>query len=139
MSEYGEMLVKEARQYGANIAILTDFDDSGLLLGCKLVGVRRFGIDIDTINEINEILDSKLVKRLIKNGRIDESKTDKINIALLQEDYKRDEKNHSQVDDDKQNHWKTLELLSKGKYKDKDDKKEHYIEALRYQDNIFSN
>jgi hypothetical protein len=99
MSEYGSMLVRTAKKYGANVAILTDFDDSGVLLGYQLEGVIRFGIDIDTIKEINEIL-SELNSEF------------RISIDL-------------QEKKGAQNHWRQLKDLSEGWYKDKDDR-QHY-------------
>jgi hypothetical protein len=59
MVEYGEMLAQGGKKSGANVAVLTDFDSSGVALGFKLDGVTRIGVDFDTINEINEILKSE--------------------------------------------------------------------------------
>lgn len=115
MSEYGAMLVQTAKQNGANVAILTDFDDSGVLLGYQLEGVVRFGVDPDTINEINGILKQQ------------EKGKDNISISLLEEKYKRSAKNPKETDDKKQNHWKVLKELVDGWYKDEDDKQHHRI------------
>lgn len=107
------MLVQIAKQNGANVAILTDFDDSGVLLGYQLEDVVRFGIDPDTINEINDILEQQ------------EKGKGNISISLLEEQYKRSVKNPRETDDKKQNHWKVLKDLVDGWYKDDGDK-QHY-------------
>ncbi|MGI0034005.1 MAG: hypothetical protein ACRD97_12150 [Nitrososphaeraceae archaeon] len=62
--EYGEMLAQESKKYGANVAVLTDFDSSGISLGFKLEGITRIGVDFDTINEINELLESESKPRI---------------------------------------------------------------------------
>ena len=113
MSEYGEMLIQTAKQNGANFAILTDFDNSGVLLGYQLEGIVRFGIDPDTINEINAILK--------------EQDKETVSIPLLEEKYKRSDKNPKETDDKKQNHWKVLKNLVEGWYKDEDDKQHYQI------------
>jgi hypothetical protein len=115
MSEYGAMLVQIAKQNGANVAILTDFDDSGVLLGYQLEGVVRFGIDPHTIDEINIILEKQ------------ENEKGNISISLLEEEYKRSAKNPRETDDKKQNHWKVLKDLVDGWYKDDDDKQHNRI------------
>jgi hypothetical protein len=124
MSEYGGMLVKIAKQHGANIAILTDFDDSGVLLGYQLNGIVRFGIDPETVNEINNIL--------LERGK------GNISISLLEEEYKHSKENPREIDDEKQNHWKVLKDLADGWYKDKNDKQHYSIKGDSHMENYFN-
>jgi hypothetical protein len=56
MAEYGQMLADNVE---ANVAVLTDFDSSGINLGFDLDRAYRIGIDFDTISEINQILESE--------------------------------------------------------------------------------
>jgi hypothetical protein len=121
MSEYGGMLVEIAKEHGANVAILTDFDDSGVLLGYQLKGVVRFGIDPEAINEINNIL--------LQHGK------GNISISLLEEEYKRSTGNSGKIADEKQNHWKVLKDLVDGWYKDKDDKQHYSIKGDSHMEN----
>ncbi|HJR84195.1 MAG TPA: hypothetical protein VJ772_02380 [Nitrososphaeraceae archaeon] len=53
VSEYGVMLAQEAKKQGVNLAILTDFDASGILLAHKINGAIRLGIDLGVIDEFN--------------------------------------------------------------------------------------
>ena len=41
-------------KYIGQLGVLTDFDSSGVEIGLKIPGATRLGIDIDTIDEINE-------------------------------------------------------------------------------------
>ena len=41
-------------KYIGHLGVLTDFDSSGVEIGLKIPGATRLGIDIDTIDEINE-------------------------------------------------------------------------------------
>jgi hypothetical protein len=50
LTEYATMLSSLSKENGCNVAILTDFDVSGLLLARKVPGVYRIGIDFDTLN-----------------------------------------------------------------------------------------
>lgn len=126
MSEYGHMLVQIAKQHGANVAILTDFDDSGVLLGYQLKGIVRFGIDPDTINEINNIILEQ------KQGE------GNISISLLEEEYKRSKGSPGEIDDEKRNHWKVLKDLADGWYKDKDDKQHYSIKGDSHMENYYN-
>lgn len=129
MSEYGQMLVQVAKHHGANVAILTDFDDSGVLLGYQLKGTVRFGIDPDTINEINNI---------ISEQKQSEINSINISISLLEEEYKRSKENPREIDDEKQNHWKQLKDLADGWYKDKDDKQHYSIKGDSHMENYYN-
>jgi hypothetical protein len=42
-------------RYIGNLAVLTDCDSSGVGIGLKIPGAIRLGIDINTINEINQV------------------------------------------------------------------------------------
>ena len=50
LTEYASMLSNLSKENGCNVAILTDFDVSGLLLARKVPGVFRIGIDFDTLD-----------------------------------------------------------------------------------------
>jgi hypothetical protein len=43
------------RPYRGNLGNLTDCDSSGIVIGMKVKGARRLGIDLDTIDEINQV------------------------------------------------------------------------------------
>lgn len=49
LTEYATMLSNLSKKNGCNVAILTDFDVSGLLLARKVPGVYRIGIDFNTL------------------------------------------------------------------------------------------
>jgi hypothetical protein len=49
LTEYATMLSSLSKQQGCNVAILTDFDVSGLLLARKVPDIYRIGIDFDTL------------------------------------------------------------------------------------------
>jgi hypothetical protein len=44
-----------SRPYRANTGNLTDCDSSGIVIGMKLKGATRLGVDLDTIDEINQV------------------------------------------------------------------------------------
>jgi 5S rRNA maturation endonuclease (ribonuclease M5) len=50
LTEYASMLSNLSKKNGCNVAILTDFDVSGLLLARKVSEVYRIGIDFNTLN-----------------------------------------------------------------------------------------
>ena len=50
LTEYASMLSNLSKENGCNVAILTDFDVSGLLLARKVPGVFRIGIDFATLD-----------------------------------------------------------------------------------------
>ena len=52
LTEYAEVLSKKSVKEGCNIAILTDFDVSGLILATKVPGAYRIGIDFETLNDL---------------------------------------------------------------------------------------
>jgi hypothetical protein len=52
LTEYAEVLSKKSDKEGCNIAILTDFDVSGLILATKVPGAYRIGIDFETLNDL---------------------------------------------------------------------------------------
>ena len=43
------------RPYRGNLGNLTDCDSSGIVIGMKVKGATRMGIDLDTIDEINQV------------------------------------------------------------------------------------
>ena len=43
------------RPYRGNLGNLTDCDSSGIVIGMKVKGATRLGIDLDTIDEINQV------------------------------------------------------------------------------------
>lgn len=47
------MLAQLAKENGANVAMLTDFDASGIGLAFELKDITRLGIDLTTIDELN--------------------------------------------------------------------------------------
>ena len=53
LTEYASILSEQASQNGCNIAILTDFDASGLLIANNIPSVYRIGIDFDTLDYFN--------------------------------------------------------------------------------------
>ncbi len=50
LTEYASILSEQSHKNGCNIAILTDFDASGLLIANGIPNVYRIGIDFDTLN-----------------------------------------------------------------------------------------
>jgi Protein of unknown function C-terminus (DUF2399) len=53
LTEYASILSEQASNKGCNIAILTDFDASGLLIAKNIPQVFRIGIDFDTLDYFN--------------------------------------------------------------------------------------
>ena len=47
--------VDAPRIYTGNLGNLTDCDSSGIVIGMKVKGATRLGIDLDTIDEINQV------------------------------------------------------------------------------------
>jgi 5S rRNA maturation endonuclease (ribonuclease M5) len=66
LTEYAEVLSKKSVKEDCNIAILTDFDVSGLILATKVPGAYRIGIDFETLNDLG--LDIKDVEEKYKPG-----------------------------------------------------------------------
>lgn len=54
VSEFGQMLAQKAKEFGANVMMLTDFDASGIGLAFELEGITRLGIDFTKIDELNK-------------------------------------------------------------------------------------
>lgn len=52
LTEYASELSALANEDGANIAILTDFDDSGITIALQMPNVPRIGIDFNTLEEL---------------------------------------------------------------------------------------
>jgi hypothetical protein len=50
LTEYGKDLMKEAQRQGGHVAILSDYDDHGLLLASKVPDIPRIGIDERTFH-----------------------------------------------------------------------------------------
>jgi hypothetical protein len=53
LTEYASILSKEAGMHGCNVAILTDFDASGLLIAKTVPSVYRIGIDFETLEYLS--------------------------------------------------------------------------------------
>jgi hypothetical protein len=66
LTEYAEVLSKKSEKEGCNIAILTDFDVSGLILATKVPGAYRIGIDFETLDDLG--LDIEDVEEVYKPG-----------------------------------------------------------------------
>jgi hypothetical protein len=52
LTEYAEILSRKSDKEGCNIAILTDFDVSGLILATKVPKAYRIGIDFETLDDL---------------------------------------------------------------------------------------
>jgi hypothetical protein len=66
LTEYAEILSKKSEKDGCNVAILTDFDASGLVLAAKAPNAYRIGIDFGTLQDLG--LDIKDVEEGYKPG-----------------------------------------------------------------------
>jgi hypothetical protein len=66
LTEYAEILSNKSEKDGCNIAILTDFDASGLVLAAKAPNAYRIGIDFGTLQDLG--LDIKGVEEEYKPG-----------------------------------------------------------------------
>ena len=64
LTEYAEILSKKSEKEGCKVAILTDFDASGLVLAAKAPNAYRIGIDFETIHDLG--LDIKDVEEEYK-------------------------------------------------------------------------
>ena len=111
ISEFGEMLAQKATKNGAHVAILTDFDSSGILLAFDVKNVTRIGIGLDTIDEINQQVDKKNKNKKYKQ----------LDPLKLSERYKEN------------NHWTSLYYLSKGVHKDRGSRKFVRIEGTDHE------
>ncbi len=52
LTEYAEILSKKSEKDGCNVAILTDFDASGLVLAANAPNAYRIGIDFETLEDL---------------------------------------------------------------------------------------
>jgi hypothetical protein len=95
VTEYGEMLAEEIHRRGNNLAILSDFDSSGIVLTHKIKGAIRLGFDLGVLDEFNKQKD--------ENGK----RFEKLDALELAESY------------DGASHWTYLENLSQGRIRDK--------------------
>jgi len=50
LTEYGKDLMKEAQRQGGHVAILSDYDEHGLLMASKVPDIPRIGIDDSTFH-----------------------------------------------------------------------------------------
>jgi hypothetical protein len=66
LTEYAEILSKKSEKEGCNIAILTDFDVSGLILATKVPEAYRIGVDFETLDDLG--LDIEDVEEEYKPG-----------------------------------------------------------------------
>lgn len=108
ISEYGVMLAREAKLRQVNLAILTDFDASGINLAYNIDDVVRIGVDLKTIEEFNEQRD--------ENGELFEQ-LDPLELA----------ESYNGAD-----HWKWCDTLSKGAFRNKKNNKLYYCEETQH-------
>jgi hypothetical protein len=66
LTEYAEILSKKSEKEGCRVAILTDFDASGLVLAAKAPNAYRIGIDFETLEDLG--LDIKDVEEEYRPG-----------------------------------------------------------------------
>lgn len=66
LTEYAEILSKKSEKEGCKVAILTDFDASGLVLAAKAPNAYRIGIDFETLEDLG--LDIKDVEEEYRPG-----------------------------------------------------------------------
>jgi hypothetical protein len=66
LTEYAEILSKKSEKEGCKVAILTDFDASGLVLAAKAPNAYRIGIDFETLQDLG--LDIKDVEEEYRPG-----------------------------------------------------------------------
>jgi hypothetical protein len=66
LTEYAEILSRKSEKEGCNLAILTDFDASGLVLAAKVPDAYRIGIDFETLQDL--VLDITDVEEEYKPG-----------------------------------------------------------------------
>ena len=66
LTEYAEILSKKSEEEGCKVAILTDFDASGLVLARKAPDAYRIGIDFETLKDLG--LDIEDVEEEYKPG-----------------------------------------------------------------------
>jgi hypothetical protein len=66
LTEYAEILSKKSEKEGCKVAILTDFDASGLVLAAKAPNAYRIGIDFETLEDLG--LDIEDVEEEYKPG-----------------------------------------------------------------------
>jgi hypothetical protein len=66
LTEYAEILSKKSEKEGCKVAILTDFDASGLVLAAKAPNAYRIGIDFETLQDLG--LDIEDVEEEYKPG-----------------------------------------------------------------------
>jgi 5S rRNA maturation endonuclease (ribonuclease M5) len=52
LTEYAQILSKKSEKEGCKVAILTDFDASGLVLAAKAPNAYRIGIDFETLEDL---------------------------------------------------------------------------------------
>lgn len=70
VSEYGIMLAQEARHYGANVMILTDFDADGIVIALNIENIIRIGIDSSSIDEIKTELEAEANTEELETSQI---------------------------------------------------------------------
>jgi hypothetical protein len=66
LTEYAEILSRKSEEEGCKVAILSDFDASGLVLAGKAPNAYRIGIDFETLRDLG--LDIKDVEEEYKPG-----------------------------------------------------------------------
>jgi len=112
IAEYGVMLAEEARKQSVNLAILTDFDASGINLAYNINRVIRIGADLKMLEEFNEQKD--------ENG----TPFEQLDPLELMESY------------NGADHWKWCETLSKGAIRNKSNNKLYYATTQHDKDYI---
>src|SRR5215469_11237892 len=74
LTEYGKDLMKEAQRQGGHVAILSDYDDHGLLMASKVPDIPRIGIDERTFHYFGlsrEVLSIEGQQRLVNYKFLD--------------------------------------------------------------------
>jgi hypothetical protein len=74
LTEYGKDLMKEAQRQGGHVAILSDYDDHGLLMASKVPDIPRIGIDERTFRYFGLSRDALSIEgqqRLVNYGFLD--------------------------------------------------------------------
>jgi hypothetical protein len=66
LTEYAEILSRKSEKEGCKVAILTDFDASGLVLAAKAPSAYRIGIDFETLRDLR--IDIKDVEEEYRPG-----------------------------------------------------------------------
>ena len=94
LTEYAEELAELAQEQGCNIATLTDWDSSGLVIASKLPKAHRIGIDEKTLEKLK--LDKETVQEKVQQKKKKDKhlpKLKKLSQEQIPKPYKKDEWN----------------------------------------------